>query len=145
MSDNEAQQTTIPVSFRVIGVLMLIWNLMGCINYLVQTSPEALAAFPEAERALIEGRPAWATSGFAIAVWGGALGCLLLLLRRQHAFHVLAASLAGVFVSLIYTATVFGDVEYGIGPTIGTIVMPLAGAVFLVWYAMRARQLGWLR
>jgi hypothetical protein len=48
----------------------------------MQMNAEAIAAMPETHRAIIEGRPAWATGGFAIAVFGGAIGCLLLLFRN---------------------------------------------------------------
>jgi hypothetical protein len=37
---------------------------------------------PETHRAIIDTRPAWATGEFAVAVFGGALGCLLLLLKK---------------------------------------------------------------
>ena len=48
-------------SFWVIGVVALIWNAMGVMNYLMQSNADALSAYPEAARALIENRPAWAT------------------------------------------------------------------------------------
>jgi hypothetical protein len=41
---------------------------------------DALAAYSEAALAFVEDRPAWATVAFALAVSGGALGCLMLLL-----------------------------------------------------------------
>jgi len=73
-------------SFRIIGAVALIWNVVGVINFFVQVNPDALAAYRESERAIIEGRPAWATGAFVIAVFGGALGSLLLLPQeaRQH-------------------------------------------------------------
>ncbi|MGB5541116.1 MAG: hypothetical protein WBO37_13575 [Gammaproteobacteria bacterium] len=55
-------------SFPAIGVVAPVWNVMGVMNYFVQMNPDALASFPETHRAIIEGRPAWATGGFAIAV-----------------------------------------------------------------------------
>ena len=73
-------------SFWAIGAVTLIWNVMGVINFFMQMNADALASFPESHRAIIEGRPAWATGAFAIAVFGGALGCLLLLLRKSAAY-----------------------------------------------------------
>ncbi len=61
-------------SFWIIGAVALIWNVMGVINYLVQMNADALAAYPESHRAIVEGRPAWATGAFAISQFGGALG-----------------------------------------------------------------------
>ncbi len=90
-------------SFWAIGAVTLIWNVMGVINFFVQMNADALASFPESHRAIIEGRPAWATGAFAIAVFGGALGCLLLLLRKRAAYYLFIASLLGVVVQLIHT------------------------------------------
>lgn len=90
-------------SFWTIGAVALIWNVMGVINFFVQMNADALAAMPESHRAIVEGRPAWATGGFAIAVFGGAFGCLLLLLRKSAAYYLFIASLLGVIVQLIHT------------------------------------------
>jgi len=90
-------------SFWAIGAVALIWNVMGVINFFVQMNADALASFPESHRAIVEGRPAWATGAFAIAVFGGALGCLLLLLRKSAAYYLFIASLLGVIVQLIHT------------------------------------------
>ena len=48
-------------SFWLISVLALLWNVGGAINYLMQTNLEFVATLPETHRAIIEGRPAWAT------------------------------------------------------------------------------------
>ena len=69
-------------SFWAIGAVALIWNVMGVINFFMQMNPAALADFSETARALVEDRPAWATVAFAISQFGGALGCLVLLLRK---------------------------------------------------------------
>ncbi len=74
-------------SFWVIGGVALIWNVLGSVNYVVQMNPETVEAYRASERAIIEGRPFWATTGFAIAVFGGALGSILLLLRRSAALN----------------------------------------------------------
>src|SRR5438034_5122800 len=90
-------------SFWIIGAVALIWNVMGVINFFGQMNADALAAMPKAQRAIIEGRPAWATGAFAIAVFGGALGSLLLLLRKSAAYYLFIAALLGVIVQLIHT------------------------------------------
>ncbi len=42
-------------SFWAIGAVALIWNVMGGLNFLVQMNTDALTAYPEAARAIIEG------------------------------------------------------------------------------------------
>ena len=77
---NDARVGGVHWNFWVLGAVALIWNLMGAANFFVQMIPDALAAYRESERAIIEGRPAWATGGFAASVFGGARGSRLLLL-----------------------------------------------------------------
>lgn len=129
-------------SFWVIGAVMLIWNVMGCINFFMQMNPDMLAAYRESERAIIEGRPMWATGAFAIAVFGGALGCLLLLLRKSSAVYLFIVSLLGVIVTMIHTLGV--GIDFGLGEMLGIILMPLVVAAFLIWYAKLAESKAWV-
>ena len=82
---NEQSTSKAPTWFWVVGALAFVWNLMGVSKYIsdVTMSPEALAAFPADQQELMQNVPAWATGAFAIAVFAGALGCLLLLLRKK--------------------------------------------------------------
>ncbi len=127
-------------SFWVIGAITLIFNLMGVINYFVQMNANSLASFPEQYRPIIEGRPAWATVAFAIAVFGGSLGCLLLLLKKSVAYYVLIVSLLGVIVSMMHIFGVAGlsSLEVWMG-----VLMQLVVTVFLIWYSMLAEGKGW--
>jgi hypothetical protein len=129
-------------SFWVICVVALIFNVMGVVNYFAQMNADSLASFPESYRPIIEGRPAWATGGFAIAVFGGALGCLLLLLRKSAAFYVLIASLFGVIVTMmhIFGVTGFSSFEIWMG-----VLIQLVVAAFLIWYSKLAERKGWIR
>ncbi len=128
-------------SFWIIGVVALIWNVMGVINFIVQMNPDVLTAYRESERAIVEGRPVWATGGFAIAVFGGVLGCLLLLLRKSAAYYLFIASLLGVIVTMTHTLGV--GIDFGLGEILGIILMPLVVAAFLIWYSKQARSKGW--
>ncbi len=127
-------------SFWAIGAISLIWNITGVINFFVQMNPDMLAAYPESMRAIVEGRPIWATVGFAIVVFGGALGCLLLLLRKSVAYNLFIASLLGVIVTMTHTLGVGID----FGEILGNILMPLVVAAFLIWYSKQAESKGWI-
>ena len=89
-------------SFWAIGAVALIWHVMGGVNFFVQMNADAVAAMPETHRAIIEGRPSWATGGFAITVFGGALGSLVLLLRKSAATYLFIASLLGAIVTITH-------------------------------------------
>ena len=143
---NDEATAGIHWSFWAIGAVALIWNVLGAVNYLGQMNAELVASLPETHRAIIEGRPAWATGGFAIGVFGGALGCLLLLFRKSAAYYLFIASSLGMVVTMVHTigvarATIqFSPFEIAI-----MILMPLVVAAFLIWYSKLAESKGWLR
>ena len=148
MPDSMQDKTSAGVhwGFWAIGVAALIWNLMGSINFIWQMNADGPAALPEAYRALIEVRPAWATAGFAVAVFGGALGCVLLLLRRSAAYYLFVASLVGVLVQMPPNLGMAGA-PVGFEVSMRTLmppVMSLVVAAFLIWYSKRAERRGWI-
>ena len=128
-------------SFWLIIVFMLIWNIMGCINFFVQMNPEMISSYRETEQAIIQDRPAWATVGFAIAVFGGTLGCVFLMFKKSTAFYLFIASFLGVVVTMIHTLSI--GVSFSFSEIIGIIFMPLLVAVFLIWYSKYTEKKGW--
>jgi len=137
----------LPPWYWLVALAMLAWNGMGVMAYIAQATmtPAALAALPEAERAVYAGIPAWVTAAFAFAVFGGAGGCLLLLLRSRWAVPVLLLSLAGVIAQMSYVVVISRgyDVRGAAGMVMPALVT--AGALFLVWFSRFARRRGWLR
>ncbi len=133
--------------FWIVSAIALLWNLMGVMAYIAQVtmSPEALQALPENERALYESAPAWATGAFAIAVWGGALGSVLLLLRRKLATSVLIVSFIGIIVQMVHSFGIANSIEvYGPGGLIMPIMVLFIGAG-LIWFSRKASTNGWLK
>jgi hypothetical protein len=139
---NDKIATGVHWSFWVVGAFALFWNIGGSINYFMQMDPEMISAYRESERAIIIDRPAWATAGFAIGVFGDALACVLLLLRKSTAFYLFLASLLGVIVTMVHTVSV--DYDFSVGEMVVFILMPLLVAAFLVWYSKYAERKGWL-
>ena len=132
--------------FWIVSGLLLAWNLLGVMADVQEAtmSAEALGAMPEAQRALLRTRPAWATAAFAVAVFGGAAGCLMLLLRSRLAVPVLALSFVGVVVQMVHAFFIVDSYAvYGPGG-LAIPAMVLVFSIFLVWYARRARKRGWL-
>lgn len=132
-------------SFWVIGVVALIWNVMGGINFIMQMDPEMLASMPESHRAIAEVRPAWATATFAVSVFGGALGCVLLLLRKKVAYYLFIASFFGVIVTMAHALGMAGS-KFNFSPfeLVLAVVMPVALAAFLIWYSKWVKRRGWV-
>ena len=135
---NETNSTAVHWSFWVIGAIGLIFNLLGCVNFVSQMNPQSVASMPDAYQAIVEARPAWGTAAFALAVFGGALGCLLLLLRKSAAFYVLVLALVGVIVAQL---PFLGMADFPRGAWIGWLSQ-LVVAVFLVGYSRRAGASG---
>lgn len=124
------------LSFWIVAIAGLIWNLMGSMNYIMQTNPETVAQMPEVYQMIINGRPSWATAGFAIAVFGGSVGCILLLLRKNVAVPVFMLSLAGIVLTVIHATMLVGMVP-------SSVLSVLVGGA-LLWYATIARRKNWL-
>lgn len=132
-------------SFWIIGAVALIWNVMGCMNLFMQMSPEMLAAMPESHRQIAETRPVWATVAFAVSVVGGALGGLLLLLRKSTAYYLFIASLLGTILTMVHAIGFSGAVEkFSTFELFLGIFMPLVVAALLVWYSKRAVRKSWI-
>lgn len=143
MTESKNKPTT---SFWIIGIAALIWNLMGVFEYLrmAYMTAEDLAALPLEEQGLYDNVPAWVTAAFALAVFGGALGCILLLLRKKLATFVFVISLASILVQMTYNIFISKAMEvYGPGSVIMPIMVIIIGA-FLVWYSKKMQGQGLL-
>lgn len=127
-------------SFWVVGALGLIFSLLGCVNFVSQMNAGAVASMPDAYRAIVENRPAWGTAAFALAVFGGLSGCLLLLLRKSAAFYVLVISVVGAVAAQI---PFIGMADFPSEAWIGWLSQVAVG-VFLVWYSTFARSKNWI-
>jgi hypothetical protein len=133
-------------SFWAVGTVALISNVMGVMNFFMQMNPDALAAMSESQRATVASRPPWATGAFAIAVFVGSTGCLLLLLRKSAATYLFVVSLIAMIVHMIPYLDMSGStIKFGPMEISMFILMPLAVAAFLTWYAKLARSKGWIR
>lgn len=139
-------QTPPPKWYMPAAIAGLLWNLLGCAAYLsdVMLSEEAVAAMTPAQQALYAARPSWAVAATAIAVWGGALGCLGLILRKRWAAPVLVASLVGVIVQDI-GLFVLTDAGALAGPSVYFLQgLVFVVAVGLVMFARKAAASHWI-
>ena len=139
-------QSKAPKWYMPVVVLAFLWNLLGVLAYVMQVSitPEMMAELPADQRALYEATPAWVTGAFAFAVFGGALGSLLLVLKKGLAVPVLIVSLAAVLVQMSYVF-LLSDTIAVMGA--GSMIMPLvviAIAIYLVVLGRSAKARGWL-
>jgi hypothetical protein len=137
---------TAPKWYLPVAILALLWNLLGCVAFLsdVTLKPEDVARMTPAQQALYAARPAWALAATAIAVWGGAAGCIALIARKRWALPLLAASLAGIVVQDVALFALTNAAAQA-GPAVlvlqGLVLLIAIGLVFL---ARKASARGWI-
>ena len=135
-----------PKWYMPVAIAALVWNLLGCFAYLmdVTVSPEAVATMSEAQQALYASRTMWMVSATAIAVWGGAVGSLGLILRKRWALPVLLVSLAGLIVQDIGLFAVANAASLAGARALVLQGLVLVIAVALVYLARQGIGRGWI-
>jgi len=134
---------TIPKWYWGVSTTGLLWNLLGVAAFVVQLTMD-LSTLPDAQREFYESVPGWATAAFAVAVFGGVLGCVALLLRKSWASIMLAVCVIGIIVQAGHSIILGNGIEV-FGPQ--GLAMPLITlgiAIALVLFARFAGRKGWL-
>ena len=138
-----------PWHLWVVGVVAILWNAFGCLDFtMTQLQGEVWLRnmkMTEAQIAAFAAMPAWTHVAWAVGVWGGALGGLLLLLRRKLALPVFCASFAGFLAGLLHVYVLAPDASVmPDGVWIMQVVIGL-GCVLFILYAWRQSKGGVLR
>ena len=137
MSENTANRWIKPVL-----ITALLWNILGVFAFIMQLllTPEMVNKLPQEQQLAYNNQPLWAFLAFAIAVFGGALGCLLLLFKKSLATLILIISLAAVLAQQYYNFLIINSISlFGIS----AIFMPIAVtiiAIALVYLSFHLKQ-----
>lgn len=126
-----------PLWFVAATIGGIAWNVFGAVQFagsVAATEDSLIASGLTAEQAAVmTGYPGWMTLAFALGVFGGLAGSVLLLLRLRIAQPVLAVSLVA------YVALWIGDAVNGVFAAMGlpqililTIVVAIAAALLLL-------------
>ena len=96
---------TAPRSALAIGIILLLWNLMGAAAFIMQYSADfsQLAKTDPYTARIFAHMPGWAWTAYAVAVGAGTLGAILLLLRKAAAAPLFLLSVAAVVVQFGYS------------------------------------------
>jgi hypothetical protein len=137
-----------PAHLWIVGILSLLWSAMGCFDYLmtVTSNQTYLGKMPADQIAYLNSLPTWLTGAWAIGVWGGLLGSLLLLMRSRHAVLAFGLSLVAAVIAMGYE--MFATQQPASMTSGAMAVMPwvvLAVCAFLLWYAWTMERKGVLR
>ena len=143
------ESTTKPgTAFWVIAGLLAVWNLSGLYQYYLAstTTPDQLkdAGYTALQVAHILNTPAWAHSGYAIAVNAGVLGVIFLLLRKAWAIPMFIISLIGALVQDLDAFVLRGALEHFNPWWLVVPISVIVVCILEIWYARRAKAKGWL-
>jgi hypothetical protein len=129
-----------PWHLWVVGVVAVLMNGFGCFDYtMTQLQGDAWLANMEPTQTQLDwfhGMPAWVEAAWAVGVWGGLLGGVLLLLRRRWAMHAFAASFLGWAAGAVYAFALSNGMEV-MGPYWPIQLVHGGAGAFFVWYAWR--------
>ncbi len=142
--DDEFKPRPVAGWYMPAAVASLLFMALGCIMYLLHIFADP-AAMPLDQRAAYEAEPTWVTAAFALAVWVGAAGALMLVLRRKYAEMLLTVSLVAVLVWLAGLLLVTGLRENMSANDLLVAIVVTALTWTIFWFARHSRMRGWLR
>jgi len=134
--------------FWVVGIIFLLWSLMGCAGYLAEhLMPHAkyIESFG-AEKAALRGEtPVWATAAYAVGVWGGLAGAILLLLGKKLCLPFFYASFIGALLG--FSVSIFDGRFRAVmgGGDWAMMLLVWAVCIFIIWWARKHKAKGVLR
>ena len=135
-----------PIQFYIVAVLALLWNLVGAFDYVMtETKNEAyMGQFSAEQLEYFYGFPAWVIAFWALAVWGGVLGAVLLLMRRKLAVTVFLISFLCMVVTSIHNYAIAGGGEIMGSTGLFFSVVIFVVALGLILYARKMARKGLL-
>jgi hypothetical protein len=132
----------------LVGVVAVLKYGLGCLDYVMtQTQGDAWLANMEPTQTQLDwfhALPAWYDAAWALFVWAGLLGGVLLLMRRKWAVHAFVASFLGWAVGAVYAFALSNGMEV-MGPWWPIQIVHAAAAAFFLWYASKGVRKGVLR
>lgn len=145
---NETDPSKVPVWFKIISIVFLIWNIFGlvvfCLMMFVWNTKDALlkAGLNDEQAELTLSTPGWVNVAFAVAVIFGVLGSIALLMKRKIALPLFLISLVGVLAQNSYTYLLSEVIEV-MGP--GASPFVILGAIAIIPFTISCGKKGWLR
>jgi len=130
--------------FKFAAIASILFMAVGCAGYLIDvtTDPDTL---PIDQRALVMARPIWQVAAYAVAVWVGLLGAILLLMRKKASEPLLLVSLVAACFTFLPLATVpaIRDNVTTNDIAVAVIIILITGTIWQ--FARSSRKRGWLR
>lgn len=141
-----SEKPAIPSWFNTVVAFAIVWNLMGIAAFVggLFVTPEMVAELPQAEQDIHNATPGWAIGAFAVAVFGGLMGCIVLLIKKVLALPILVLSLIGILVQMFHAFFIVNSFAvFGPGGAIMPI-MVIVIAIALIGLAAKAKTHAWI-
>jgi len=141
MSDpQENSKISTPWHLWLIGIFAILWSGMGALDYVMtQTRNEGyMSNFTPEQLEFFYSFPVW-----AIAVWGGVVGALLLLMRKRIATWIFLVSLISMMSNAIHNYVFSNGLEFIGDPfSLGFTAAIFLFALGFYLYSMMMRNRG---
>ena len=135
-----------PIWFWIVSVIALIWNGLGVHGYLSRAynTSAYTDAYTSEQLEVMNNLPAWYTGLFAIAVFAGALGSLMIILRKKTAKFLFIMSFFAATAQMTYFLFLadLKDVDFSVNKITAYIIIIFAA--FLVWFTKNALSKHWI-
>ena len=124
----------------------LIWNLLGVFAFIMHLmmTPEMISKLPLDQQAAYSNVPLWSIIAFAVAVFGGTLGCILLLAKNALATPTFALSLVAIFIQQFYNFIVINSIKMLGVSAVFMPILVIVIAFLLLYLSIKSKQQGWL-
>ena len=139
-----------PIHLWIVGGIALLWNAFGAFDYFMTRTQGAeyinqMMPGVDGARymAYVDAFPIWVSIVWAIGVWGGLAGAILLLMRHRWAVPALLISFVGAVLGIGYQIarpSGIAEMERGFNAYVGYLVIAIALALFIYARAMRIRN-----
>ena len=144
MEDDHYAPRPVAGWFIPAAIASLLFMGLGCVMYLthVLADPDSL---PLDQRSAYLAEPLWVTAAYAVAVWVGLAGTVLLVMKRKLAEWLLLIALIAVLVWLAGLVVVAPLRENMSANDLLVAIVVTALTWTIYWFARHSRQRGWLR
>ncbi|WP_324074719.1 MAG: hypothetical protein RSE14_14125 [Erythrobacter sp.] len=144
MNSNLNPRAKAPWHLWLVGIATLLFNAMGVFSYTMTKLGKLadLGMTPE-QIAFMDSYPAWASTLWALGVWGAFAGSVLLLLRMRWAVPAMLVALLGLIGTTAY--------NYGMADVPASMQAPALDVaiwvvtLFLLYYSRRMVKAGVLK
>lgn len=129
--------------YWVVSLMGTIWGLIWAMDYVLTQAenPDYISNIPADAWLYLQNLPLWIMVLWAIAVWSGLLGWVMMLLRKRWAVKFFTLSVIALIMNFIYWIPTGG---WALQDSIGRRFLLVVGlfAVFGVWFSRNMRSKG---